>query len=62
MAEERIGLWLQQTENARCYFWHRYSVTVDQAMEATVKLSKWWLGGRNECIKIGIKHSSITGY
>jgi hypothetical protein len=25
------------------YLWHRYSITVNQVMVATVKLSKWWL-------------------
>ena len=26
-----------------CHLWHRYSITVNQVMVATVKLSKWWL-------------------
>ena len=28
---------------SRGHLWHRYSITVNQAMVVTVKLSKWWL-------------------
>jgi hypothetical protein len=42
MNEERTGKCLQQVENIRSDLWHRYSNTVNQAVVATVKLSKWW--------------------
>jgi hypothetical protein len=42
MNKERSGLWLRQKEHIR-YLWHRYSVTVNQVMVATVKRSEWWL-------------------
>ena len=38
MNEERIGLWLRQTEHIRSQFWHSYSVTVIKVMVVTVKL------------------------
>ena len=57
--EGRTGLWLRHTEHItwscvtqifsngtehiRGHVWHRYSVTANQVMVATVKLSKWWL-------------------
>jgi hypothetical protein len=40
MNEERTVLWLRQTEHIRGRFRQSYSITV---MDATVKLSKWWL-------------------
>jgi hypothetical protein len=30
-------------EHIRGHLWHIYSITVNQVMVATVKLSKWWL-------------------
>ena len=39
----RMGLWLQQAEDIYGHLWHRYSVTVNQVIMATVKLSKLWL-------------------
>jgi hypothetical protein len=27
----------------RGHLWHRYSITINQVMVGTVKLSKWWL-------------------
>jgi ribosomal protein L19E len=33
----------RQMEHIRGHVWHRYYVTANQAMVATVKLSKWWL-------------------
>jgi hypothetical protein len=41
--EERTGLWLRQTEYSCGHLWHRYSVTVNQVIVVTAKLSKWWL-------------------
>jgi hypothetical protein len=38
-----IGKCLQQVEHIRGQLWHRYSITVNQVMVLTVKLSKWWL-------------------
>jgi ABC-type uncharacterized transport system permease subunit len=43
MNEERFGLWLQQVEHIHGHLWQKYSVTVNQVMMATIKLSKWWL-------------------
>jgi hypothetical protein len=43
MNEERTGKCLWQVQHIRCHLWHRYSITVDQVMVETVKLSKWWL-------------------
>jgi hypothetical protein len=43
MNEERTGKCLRQVEHIRGHLWHRYSITVNQVMVATVKLSKWWL-------------------
>jgi hypothetical protein len=43
MNEERTGLWLPQMEHIRGHLWHRYSLTVNQVMVATVKLEKWLL-------------------
>ena len=39
----RVGLWSRQTEHICSHLWHRYSITVNQDMLTTVKLSKWWL-------------------
>jgi hypothetical protein len=39
----RMGLWLQQAEDIRAHLLHRYSVTVNQVIMATVKLSRLWL-------------------
>jgi len=41
--EERVGLWLRQTEHIRRHLWRIYSVTDNRVMMATVKHSKWWL-------------------
>jgi len=43
MNEERIGKCLRQVKHIRDHLWHRYSITVNQVMVATVKLWKWWL-------------------
>jgi hypothetical protein len=43
MNEERTRLWLRQIEHIRGYLWDRYSLTENQVMVVTVKLSKWWL-------------------
>ena len=43
MNEERTGKCLWQVEHIRGHLWHRYPITVNQVMVATVKLSKWWL-------------------
>jgi hypothetical protein len=32
-----------QVELTRGHLWHIYSITVNQVMVATVRLSKWWL-------------------
>ena len=37
------GKSLRQVEHIRDHLWHRYSVTVNQVMVATVKFWKWWL-------------------
>jgi hypothetical protein len=34
---------IRQREHTRSLLWHRYSVTVNQVIVATVKLPKWWL-------------------
>jgi hypothetical protein len=34
---------LRQVEHIRGHLWHRYSITVNQVMMATIKCSKWWL-------------------
>ena len=49
MNEERTGKCLRQVEHICSHLWHRYSITVNQVMVATVKLSKWWLQ-LNQCI------------
>jgi hypothetical protein len=41
MNEERTGKCLRQDEHICGHLWHRYSITVNQIMVATVKLSKW---------------------
>jgi hypothetical protein len=41
--EERTGKCLRQVEHIRGHLWHRYSITGNQVMVATVKFSKWWL-------------------
>jgi len=43
MNEERTGKCLRQMEHIRGHLWQRYSITVNQVMVATLKLSKWWL-------------------
>jgi len=43
MNEERTRNCLRQVEHFRGQFWHRYSITGNQVMVVTVKLSKWWL-------------------
>jgi len=43
MNEERIGMCLRQVVHIHVHLRHIYSITVDQVMVATVKLSKWWL-------------------
>jgi len=42
MNEERTRSCLGQVEHIRGPLWHRYSITVNQIMVATVKHSKWW--------------------
>jgi hypothetical protein len=39
----KIGKCLRQLEHIRVHLSHRYSITVNQVMVATVRLSKWWL-------------------
>jgi len=34
---------LRQVEHIHGHLWHRYFITVNQVIVATVKLSKWWL-------------------
>jgi hypothetical protein len=41
--EERTGKCLRQVEHICGHLWHRYSITVNKVMVATVKLSKWWV-------------------
>jgi hypothetical protein len=41
--EERTGKCLRQVEHIRGHLWHRYSITVNQVMVATVQVSKWRL-------------------
>jgi hypothetical protein len=41
--EWRTGKCLPQVEHIHSHLWHRYSITVNQVMVATVKLSRWWL-------------------
>jgi hypothetical protein len=43
MNDEKIGLWLRQTEPFGDHLLHRYSIAVNQVIVETVKLSKWWL-------------------
>jgi hypothetical protein len=43
MNKDMTGLLLQQMEHIRGHLWHRYSVTDNQVMVVTLKLSKWWL-------------------
>jgi hypothetical protein len=43
MNEERTGKCWRQVEHIRGHLRHRYSITVNQVMMATVKLSEWWL-------------------
>jgi hypothetical protein len=43
MNEERTRKCLRQVKHIGGHLWHRYSITVNQVMVATVKLSKWWL-------------------
>jgi hypothetical protein len=38
----RTGKCLRQVEHIRGHLWHRYSISVNQVVVATVKLSKWW--------------------
>jgi len=40
MNEERAGKCLRQVEHIRGHFLHRYSITVNQVMEATEKHSR----------------------
>jgi hypothetical protein len=42
MNEKRTQKCLLQVEHIRGHLWHRYSITVNQVMVATVKLSRWW--------------------
>jgi hypothetical protein len=48
MNEERTGKCLLQLEHIRGHLWHIYSITTNQVMMATVKLSKWWLQRNQE--------------
>ena len=41
MNEERTGKCLPQDEHICGHLWHRYSITVNQFMVATVNISKW---------------------
>jgi hypothetical protein len=43
MNDERTGKRLRQVEHIRGQMWHRYSITVNQVVVATAKLSKWLL-------------------
>jgi len=43
MNEKRTGKYIRQVEHIRGQLWHRYSITVNQVMVATVKLLKRWL-------------------
>jgi hypothetical protein len=43
MNEERTGKCLRQVEHIHGHLWHRYSITVNQVMVATVKLYNLWL-------------------
>jgi len=43
MNVERVGLWLQQTEQSRGHLWHRNSAMINQVMVANIKLLKRWL-------------------
>ena len=43
MNEERIRKYLRQVEHIRGHLWHRYSITLNQVIMATTKLSKWLL-------------------
>jgi hypothetical protein len=42
MNEESIEKCWRQVEHIRGHLWHKYYITVNQVMVATVKLSKWW--------------------
>jgi hypothetical protein len=44
MNEERTGKCLRQVEHVRCHLWHRYSITVNQALVANIKLSIYLRG------------------
>ena len=46
--EKITRLWLRQTEHIRGHLWHRYSVTVDNVMFASVKLSEWRLSNGSD--------------
>jgi len=41
--KKKTGKCVRQVEHIRGHSWHRYSITVNQVMVATVKFSKWWL-------------------
>ena len=43
MNEDRTRKCLRQVKHICGHLWHRYSITVNQIMVATVKFSKWWL-------------------
>jgi hypothetical protein len=43
MNEEMTGKCLLQVEHIRCHLWNSNTITVNQVMVATAKLSKWWL-------------------
>jgi hypothetical protein len=38
-----LYIWLRQTEQIHAHLWHKYSITVNHVMMATVKFSKLWL-------------------
>jgi hypothetical protein len=42
MNEERAGKCLREVEHICGHFLRRYSITVNQVMEATKQISKWW--------------------
>jgi hypothetical protein len=63
MNEERTVKYLQHVEHINGHLWHRYSITINQVMVATVKLSKWWRQlNQSSCIVQHMEYISHSWY
>jgi hypothetical protein len=54
-------LLLEDTKQSGNHLWHRYSITVNQVMVASVKLSEWWIQLQSSIVRHSMSVTLLQG-